>query len=215
MPSRIDDLTRHIARLEHELESELHQARDRWRYRIDAGKVRFEQEVRDAHRRLKQGVPRFLRESQPLTVLTSPVLYLMILPIALLDLWITVYQGICFPVYGIAKVRRAGYIVIDRQHLAYLNGIEKVNCMYCGYANGVFAYVREIAGRTEQYWCPIRHARGVRAPHAHYREFVEFGDGAGYKQQLPLLRARLKTEGAEPVESDPGRPAGPDGRAPE
>ena len=87
----------------------------------------------------------------------------MVLPIALLDLWASVYQWVCFPVYGISRVRRSAYVVIDRQHLAYLNAIEKLNCVYCGYGNGVFAYVREIAGRTEQYRCPIRHARRVRA----------------------------------------------------
>ena len=69
-----------------------------------------------------------------------------------------------------------------------------MNCGYCGYANGVLAYVREIAGRTEQYWCPIRHAKRVRAPHPHYREFVDYGDATGYQQRLPLLRAKLKDE---------------------
>jgi hypothetical protein len=64
--------------------------------------------------------------------------------------------------------------------------------VYCGYANGVFAYVREIAGRTEQYWCPIRHAKRVRAPHPHYREFVEYGDAEGYQEQLSRLRRQLK-----------------------
>jgi hypothetical protein len=87
-------------------------------------------------------------------------------------------------------VPRATYIVIDR-HLAYLNGIEKLNCVYCGYANGVFAYVREIAGRTEQYWCPIRHAKRVRTPHGHYHRFVDSGDAEGYHRQLPALRHEL------------------------
>jgi hypothetical protein len=93
--------------------------------------------------------------------------------------------------YGISRVRRSAYIVIDRQHLAYLNGIEKLNCMYCGYANGVFAYVREVAGRTEQYWCPIRHATRVRAPHPHYRHFVDYGDADGYRKRLLPLRKDL------------------------
>ena len=75
----------------------------------------------------------------------------MVVPIALLDAWLTIYQRVCFPIYGIAPVRRSTYIVIDRQHLAYLNAVEMLNCVYCGYANGVFAYVREIAGKTEQY----------------------------------------------------------------
>ena len=96
--------------------------------------------------------------------------------------------------FGIARVRRDAYIVFDRQHLAYLNLIEKMNCGYCGYANGVLAYVREIAGRTEQYRCPIRHAKRLRAPHSHYREFVDYGDASGYQRRLLPLRARLKGE---------------------
>lgn len=74
-----------------------------------------------------------------------------------------------------------------------MNAIE-LNCVYCGYANGVLAYVREIAARTEQYWCPIRHAKGVRAPHAHYREFVDYGDAKGYHRRLPVLRDNLKAK---------------------
>jgi hypothetical protein len=192
MPSRIDDLRRLIAQLEHEVETELQEARDRWRYRIEAGRVRFEREARLAHARLKQRIPRFLRESSPGNVLTAPIIYSLIVPVAILDLWVSVYQGICFPIYGIARVQRSTYVVIDRQHLAYLNAIEKANCMFCGYANGVFAYAREIAARTEQYWCPIRHAKRVRAPHAHYGEFVAYGDADGYREKLPLLRAELK-----------------------
>jgi len=91
-------------------------------------------------------------------------------------------------------VRRSAYIVIDRKHLAYLNSIEKLNCMYCGYANGVFSYVREIAGRTEQYWCPIRHARRVHAPHTHYRHFIDYGDALGYSRRLIPLRNALKDD---------------------
>jgi len=194
MPSRIDDLLEHMASLERELEAELNRARAQWRYRIEAGRVRFEREVRLAHRRVKQSIPRFLRESRIPNLLTAPVIYSMIVPIALLDLWITLYQMFCFRAYGIALVRRSTYIVIDRQHLAYLNSIEKLNCVYCGYANGVFAYVREIAGRTEQYWCPIRHAKRVRAPHAHYRHFIDYGDAEGYRRRLIPLRNELSDE---------------------
>jgi hypothetical protein len=194
MPSPLDDLLERAVRLEREIENELNHAREHWRYRIDAGKVRFEQDVRAAHHRLKQSIPAYLRESNPLHLLVAPVIYSLIVPIAFLDLWISLYQVICFPIFGIVRVRRAAYVVFDRQHLAYLNLIEKLNCGYCGYANGVFAYVREVAGRTEQYWCPIRHAKRLRAPHPHYREFVDYGDAAGYQERLPLLRAKLKDE---------------------
>lgn len=103
-------------------------------------------------------------EADVLSVLTAPIIYSMIVPVVLLDLWVTVYQACCFRSYGVARVRRSTYIEIDRQHLAYRNWIEKLNCMYCGYVNGVFAYARDIAGRTEQYWCPIRHAKKDSRP---------------------------------------------------
>ena len=193
MSSRIDDLRRHVAELEQEVEGELLQARARWRYRIERGRVRFQQEAHRAHKRLRQSLPKFLRESEPRNLITAPVIYSMIVPLALLDLWISVYQASCFRLYGIARVPRSAYIVIDRQHLAYLNGIEKLNCMFCGYATGVFAYAREIAGRTEQYWCPIRHATRIRAPHSHYQAFVDFGDAGSYRKELPRLRAELKS----------------------
>jgi hypothetical protein len=51
-------------------------------------------------------------------------------------------------------------ISFDRRKLAYLNAIEKLNC---DYANGILTYAREIASRTEQFWCPIKHAAMPRA----------------------------------------------------
>jgi hypothetical protein len=124
----------------------------------------------------------------------------LIVPIAILDLWTSAYQWVCFPVFRVPLVRRSSYVVIDRYHLSYLNTIEKMNCLYCSYANGVFAYVREIAGRTEQYWCPIKHATRVRGAHGHYHAFVDFGDADGYRRRLPLLRAELRGEG--PAKTD-------------
>lgn len=197
MASRLDDLLAGMARLEREVESEVDSARSRWRYRLEEGRVRFEREVRVAHRRLKKTILGYLRESSIPNMLTAPVIYGMIAPVAVLDVSFTLYQVICFRVYGIAQVRRSAYVVIDRHHLAYLNAIEKLNCVYCGYANGVFAYVREIAARTEQYWCPIRHARTIRAPHPHYGNFVDYGDAEGYHRRLIRLREQLPTPGRD------------------
>lgn len=196
MSSRLDNLLAHIAQLERDVEGELIQARQQWRYRLDAGRVRFERDVRLAHQRVKQSIPAFIRDSSPRNLITAPVIYSLIVPIAILDLWITIYQWVCFPIYGITRVHRSTFIAIDRHHLEYLNAIERTNCDYCGYSNGVFAYVREVAARTEQYWCPIRHARRINGPHLRYREFVDYGDAAGYKRRLPMLRDQLK--GDEP-----------------
>jgi hypothetical protein len=92
MPSRIDELRDHIARLEQALEIEIGEARDRWRYRVEAGRVRFEHDVQLAHQHIRQSIPAFLRESDPLSLLSAPVIYSLIVPISLIDLWITVYQ---------------------------------------------------------------------------------------------------------------------------
>jgi hypothetical protein len=192
MASRVDDLLDHLGRLERELGSELDGARAKWRYRVDAGHVRFEHDVHATHLRLRQSIPRFLRESSIPNMLTMPIIGSLIVPVALLDLWVTLYQAICFRVYGIALVPRSKYILLDREQLAYLNVIEKANCFFCGYANGVFAYVREVAARTEQYWCPIRHAKRVLAPHTHYRQFVDYGDAEGYHRRLMYLRNELR-----------------------
>ena len=63
MPSRLDDLLARIAQLERDVETELTHARSEWRYRVEAGRIRFERDVWEAHKRLKQRIPAFIRES--------------------------------------------------------------------------------------------------------------------------------------------------------
>ena len=83
--TRIDDLLQRMATLEREIDLELDLVRSTWRYRIEKGRIRFERDVREAHRRLRRSIPRYLRESQILSILTAPVIYAMIIPIAFLD----------------------------------------------------------------------------------------------------------------------------------
>jgi hypothetical protein len=160
--------------------------------RLEDLERQVERDLRRAQRRLKQSIPSYILESRPLNLLSAPIIYSVIIPIAILDAWVTIFQWVCFPLFGISRVRRRAYIVIDRHKLPYLNAIEKFNCVYCGYANGVFAYVREITARTEQYWCPIQHRRRPRNAHAHYDRFLRYGDAEGYRGRLPELRRALK-----------------------
>ena len=190
--ARMLDVLDRIRDLETELEHEIAAAQKRWHYRIDKGRVRFEAEVHRRHKALKTSLVRYLQESYLPSILSAPIIYSVLLPFLVLDVWVTLYQRLCFPIYGIPCVRRADYIALDRRKLAYLNGIEKTNCDYCGYANGLLAYIREITGRTEQYWCPIKHSRRVKGTHAHYRMFVDYGDAEGYKKELPVLRDSLR-----------------------
>lgn len=152
----------------------------------------FDAEVRRAHRRFRQHVLAFIAAGSLGNLVTAPIIYSLILPFVLLDASVWLYQFIAFPVYAIPRVRRRPYFAFDRERLAYLNAIERMNCFYCSYANGVIAYVREVAGRTEQYWCPIKHGRRVRHAHSHYANFIDFGDAAGYRRRLPALRRSLR-----------------------
>jgi hypothetical protein len=161
-------------------------------YRIQRGRIWFDDGVRRGQRAFRQSIPAFVRESSAASLLTAPIIYSLLLPFIVLDVWVTLYQSICFPIYGIARVARRRYVVIDRHKLAYLNGIEKVNCVYCGYANGVIAYVREVAACTEEYWCPIKHARAIPTPHTRYHLFFDYGDAKAYRHDLPRLRRALR-----------------------
>ena len=147
-------------------------------------------------RELRVSLWNYVRGARLSVAFTAPFIYAVIFPALLLDLFVTVYQALCFPAYGIPKVKRADYIVFDRTGLAYLNALEKLNCAYCSYVNGLFAYVREIGARTEKYWCPIKHIRKLIAPHAHYADFVEYGDAEAYHAQLEDLRRELVEMGS-------------------
>lgn len=192
MNAAIVDLVDKIRVMEDELEVQMALARADLNVRIEDGKIAFEQAVLRRHQEMKTHLLRYLLGARPLIALTAPVIYSLIVPLALLDLFITLYQAICFPIYGIPKVRRREYLVFDRRYLAYLNALERINCAYCSYANGLIAYVREIASRTEQYWCPIKHARKVVGAHSRYAEFAEFGDAQGYKDELTKAAEQLK-----------------------
>ncbi len=194
MDDPIAKLVARIRELEDELERELRQHRERFRYSVEGKRITFEKELRARHRRLKRGILQFMRESGFLETVTSPFIYSLILPLALLDLFAFVYQQVCFRVYRIPIVPRGRYIVMDRQKLAYLNGLEKLNCIYCGYATGVIALAREVAARTEQYWCPIKHARGARPPHDRHRDFIEYGDAEGYRNGYEEQKRKAREE---------------------
>lgn len=184
MNERIAPLLETIKSLEAELQSELSKRHAELSIGFEHGKIAFEDEVRRRHKELKTHLPRYLLHARPLVVLTAPLIYALFVPLLILDLSVNFYQAICFPAYGIEKVRRRDYFVFDRRHLAYLNTLEKFNCGYCSYATGMISFVREVVARTEQHWCPIKHARRVIDAHAHYRDFADFGDVEAYRVWL-------------------------------
>ena len=189
MNENIATVIERIEVLQDELEEEFERRRARFRYHVERGRVTFERDVRRRHREIRERLVAYVAGARPLVVLTAPVIYAAIFPLVLLDLFVSLYQAICFPVYGIEKARRRDFITFDHQHLSYLNALEKLNCLYCSYANGLLAYAREIAARTEQHWCPIKHARRVAGQHPYYPRFVDYGDADGYQQLKEAARA--------------------------
>ncbi|TIH19349.1 hypothetical protein D0S45_03990 [Marinifilum sp. JC120] len=189
--SRIDEILGRIDVLEKELRVELRDIKSEFLYTVQKRKVRFSAEVRVAHRELAAKWSDYVYDSGVWVMLTLPFIFMPLIPALMIDVAVWLYQLMCFPVYGIPRVKRRDYVVIDRQSLKYLNLIEKVNCYYCGYFNGLIGFVREVAARTEQYWCPIRHARPVKSVHSRYRHFFPYGDAKGYREGLNDVRSRF------------------------
>jgi hypothetical protein len=197
MNDKLDSLLEKMQDLEKEMRHELRRKETEFRYEVRLRKVRFTEEALEKHRRLSMRLHRYFMESTFLVILTTPVIWSVLVPIAFLDLVVSLYQALCFGIYGIPKVRRSDYLLMDRHRLAYLNFLEKLNCEYCAYGNGVFAYATEIAARTEQYWCPIKHALRVKSMHSRYRFFFDYGDAEHYRQEIEKVRRSFEDIGTE------------------
>jgi hypothetical protein len=192
MNPKIGDILERMRSLELELEKELESTRQNFRYQLVNRKVRFERDILEQQKKLRASLLKYILFARPVHLLTAPIIYAVAIPLLLLDLMVTLYQAVCFPLYGIPKVKRSDYLVFDRHHLAYLNLLEKLNCFYCSYANGLIPYFAEIVGRTEQYWCPIKHAQRSRAPHSRYKLFSEYGDAEGFRRDLEKMRKNFE-----------------------
>ena len=192
MNDKLPTLLEKIQLLETELLAEIHKKEAQFSYEVREGKAHFTEAVAAQHKKLAKSLGRFLRESNLLTIVTMPVILSCLMPVLLMHLTASVFQFICFPVYGIPKVRRRDYIVMDRRVLSYLNPMERLNCGYCEYVNGALAYVTEIAGRTEQYWCPIKHAIGLKTRHSRYAKFLDFGDAEQYRKRIEEVRREFE-----------------------
>ena len=191
MNPRITELLAQMAALEVELRSAVHDQESRMFFQIKGKRVEFERTVRDAHLKLRKNFFRWLVTDRPQNLVTGPIIFGMALTLLMLDLCVSFYQWACFPVHGIAKVRRSDYIVFDRRHLGYLNAIEKFHCTYCEYGNGLVSYLAEILARTEAYFCPIKHAHKVLGTHKRYNRFLDYGDAQNYESRLEEFRVAL------------------------
>jgi hypothetical protein len=202
MSPTLEELLARMRTLEEQLEQEYSQHREEFARRRAAMAEHF----LELQRRQKVGLWPYLRQSRWPVLLSAPLVYSGWVAFALLDAFVSLYQAVCFPIYGIPKVGRADYLVFDRADLPYLNVVEKFNCFYCSYGNGVAAYAREVSARTEQYWCPIKHARRLRDAHPRYPQFFEHGDAEAFRSGMERLRQMLRATG-DPPAAPPDQPS--------
>jgi hypothetical protein len=194
MNNNIQQLLDQITALEDELRTALREQPSSIFFQIKGKRIEFEKSIQETHKRLKNNFFRWLITNRPQNLITGPIIYSMIIPLLVTDLFVSFYQATCFPIYGIKKVRRSDYVIFDRQKLNYLNFIEKFHCTYCAYGTGMIEYIREIVARTEQYFCPIKHARKIVGTHARYARFIEFGDADNYEKRLEEYRRALSPQ---------------------
>ena len=190
--SHMDELIQRAQAHEEEMQVEFDKKRGDFRFVMDEKRARFSEEVAALQRGSKTGLFEYVTGASLASWLVAPVIYFGFVPMLLLDLFLFIYQAICFPVYRITKAKRSDYVILDRGDLPYLNVLEKFNCSYCGYANGLMAFAREVAARTEQFFCPIKHARRICAAHDRYPSFFEYGDAESYRLGLERLRDALE-----------------------
>jgi hypothetical protein len=192
MSKRVEEIVSQIKDLEDELVEEFKKKENQFFYKIEDGKAKFRKEVIEEGRSKIISSIKYLASFPIAVILTIPFIWSMMIPIVIADIFVTIYQAVCFPIYKIPKVKRKDYVVMDRYDLFYLDRVERINCWYCEYFNGVVAYVREIAARTEQFWCPIKHSRAIRDKHSRYDKFFDFGDYHTYRKNLKNRRSDFK-----------------------
>ena len=191
MNENISQILARMATLEDELRVAVHHQEHKMFFEIKGRRVEFERTVKAVHKKLKRSFFRWLITDRPQNLLTGPIIYAMVIPLVVLDICVSVYQAVCFPIYRISKVRRSDYIVFDRRHLNYLNFIEKFHCTYCEYGTGLMGYMGEILARTEQYFCPIKHAHKILGTYSRYNRFLDYGEADAYEAKLNEFRIAL------------------------
>ena len=100
--------------LDREIDRLLTEGREQFRYTLERGRVVFERGMQNLHRQRRKGLLRYLRDTPITFILSAPLIYGMLVPYVILDLSVTVFQHICFRIYGIPRVRRGDFLVIDR-----------------------------------------------------------------------------------------------------
>jgi hypothetical protein len=176
MKETIREILLKIEKLNGDLREEYDRLAKEYGFSWSQKKVIFLDEFRKRNQKFRFPAWKYVIPTNIRHFLSIPFIYGMIFPTIFLDIFLTIFQWTAFSLYRIPKVKRSEYIIYDRRFLDYLNIIQKINCLYCSYVNGVFAYAVEVGARTERYWCPIKAAHKPRFTHGWYKDFADYGN---------------------------------------
>lgn len=194
MSSKINQILNDIRKKKEDLLVEYENLKLKYGFVIEKWKIIFNSETKAKNRLLKKSILESIFSARVREVLSVPFIYAMIIPSVFLHIFLWIYQQTALRLYGIPLVKIKDYIVFDRKELDYLNVIQKFNCMYCSYVNWLYSYWVEIAGRTEKYWCPIKHAKKMKGWHDWQEYFADYGSPEDFKKCFTNTKEFYKKE---------------------
>jgi len=192
MKSKISQILQDIDIKKEELKQAYRDLMDKHDFKLLNWKIKFSKSAILKNRKFKKPFSKDIFFPKIRHLISMPFIYAMLIPVIILDIFLFMYQKISFPLYGIPQVKRRNYIVFDRQILTYLNWFEKLNCIYCSYANGIFSFAVEIAWRTEKYRCPIKHAKKQAWWHEWEKFFADYGDAEEFRKVFNKVKCFKK-----------------------
>lgn len=192
MNNNLQEIIEKIETLNEELIKEYESHKQIYGFSFNKKRVEFLEEFKKRNQAFRKSIWKYYFPINVRHLISSPFIYSMIFPLLFLDISVSIYHAVAFPLYRIPKIKRKNYFIFDRQFLDYLNIVQKINCIYCSYANGLVAYAGEIAARTEQYWCPIKAANKPLFSHTWYKDFADYGNAEDWNRKYNNIKAFAK-----------------------
>src|SRR3989339_1684221 len=125
MNENIKEILEKISNLNKELSAKYAQLAEKYGFHFANKKVVFLEEFRKRNLKFRIPVWKYVFPRNFRHLLSMPFIYMMIVPVVILDIFVTVYQAFAFPLCHIPKARRSEFIIFDRRFLDYLNWIQK------------------------------------------------------------------------------------------
>ena len=116
--NKLEAIIEEIKKLEKQLVLEIEKKEEEFFYKIKGKKVYFDPKIKRYQKTLATRIYSYIVNTSLLNLLTVPIIWFCLLPALFMDVVVSVYQFICFRVYGIPEVKRSEYMVMDRHSLS-------------------------------------------------------------------------------------------------